>query len=106
MPPPETTPSELRLLGARIRQLREAAGITQEALAWGMGRSKGYLSDIEAGKKLPTFVFAAEVAAYLGVQVLDLLVDPATPRGALVEWSRTASAEELGRALVGIGQAR
>ena len=64
-------------------------------MAWDMGHSKGYLSDIEAGKKLPTMAFAAEIATYLGVRLFDLLIDPATPRGALVEWSRTASEAEI-----------
>jgi transcriptional regulator with XRE-family HTH domain len=56
---PETPRDSLRRLGARIRALREAVGLTQEKLAYECGHSKGYLSDVEAGKRVPSLEFLA-----------------------------------------------
>lgn len=62
----------------RIRALREAAGITQEKLAYESGlRSKGTLSKIEAGRLLPTLSVLDLLARRLGVDLLDLFVLPA-----------------------------
>ena len=48
--PRRSTPDPLALaIGQRIRQLREEAGLTQEKLAYEIGMSKGFLSDIEKG---------------------------------------------------------
>lgn len=41
-------------LGEKVRSLREQAGMTQTELAQRAGlTSKGYISDVESGKKIP-----------------------------------------------------
>ena len=68
-----------RNLGARIRQLREIRGMTQEQLAYGDEgdlNSKGYLSDIESGRRLPSLTALIEIARRLGVEPFELLVFP------------------------------
>jgi ribosome-binding protein aMBF1 (putative translation factor) len=65
-----------RQIGQRIRALRERRGLTMEKLAYesdGLG-SKGYLSDIENGKRLPSIKALAGLADRLGVEPYELLV--------------------------------
>lgn len=63
-------------IGRRLRQLREEQGITREKLAYECGRSKSFVSEIEAGKKTPSMTALADFAARLGVRPFDLLVFP------------------------------
>jgi transcriptional regulator with XRE-family HTH domain/Tfp pilus assembly protein PilF len=58
-------------LGARLRQLRVAAGLTQSELA-GDRFSKEYLSQIERGKTRPTGETLAWIAERLGVETTYL----------------------------------
>jgi transcriptional regulator with XRE-family HTH domain len=66
-----------RLLGRRIVALREELGLTQERLAWEAGlSSKGYLSRIERGERLPSLVVTEKIAHRLAVEVRDLFIFP------------------------------
>lgn len=66
-----------RLLGQRIAALRAEVGITQEKLAWEAGlESKGYLSRIESGQRLPSLETLDRLARRLGVEVRDLFIFP------------------------------
>jgi transcriptional regulator with XRE-family HTH domain len=78
-------------IGARIRALREAQGLTQEKLAYEGGlKSKGHLSGIEKGLVLPTLQTLAVLAERLEVELLDLLTFPEeSTRQKLVELTRT-----------------
>jgi transcriptional regulator with XRE-family HTH domain len=60
-------------IGTRVRELRRAKGLTQDALA-GDGISAGYVSLIESGKRRPSAAMARQLAERLGVPV-DQLVD-------------------------------
>jgi transcriptional regulator with XRE-family HTH domain len=51
----------------KIKQLREAAGLTQAQLALGAGLSLGIVRDYEQGKKEPTLRSAFKLAEALGV---------------------------------------
>ena len=42
-------PDEIQKLGTRVRQLREKAGLTQDALAFDAGMGRATLQRIEAG---------------------------------------------------------
>jgi transcriptional regulator with XRE-family HTH domain len=89
-----------RKLGARIRALREEVGITQEQLAWQVELDKGYLSQVEAGKRLPSIPVVVTLAERLGVEAADLFVlDLKNPRLRLLEAARTKDAAELKRAV-------
>lgn len=96
--PPESKRrvSLARQIGRRLRELREEQGVTQEKLAYECGRSKSFLSEIEAGKKLPSLSTLADFAARLGVRPFDLLVFPEVGvRERLTDRVRTLSIEEV-----------
>ncbi len=93
---PSSTPGVR--LGERIRALRALRAITQERLAWESGHAKSYLSEIESGRKQPSFEVLGDLARTLGVPTWALLLDPAEDaRAALVEAVRTADDEAVAR---------
>src|SRR5881628_2756741 len=59
-------------IGVRIRELRLARGMSQQALS-GDGISPGYVSLIESGKRSPSREVTECLAARLGVPVEELL---------------------------------
>ena len=65
--PVATSPQ--RSFGARVRELRRAAGMTQEDLAERCGLFRTYMSRIETGKANPTLTMIHALAASLGVSV-------------------------------------
>lgn len=73
MPRSKRNPELAKLIGARIKALRIAAGLTQEALAWDCDLDKGYLSHVEAGSRLPSLVVVFDLAARLGCTASNLL---------------------------------
>ena len=80
-----------KLLGQRIRQLRQEKGLTQEKLTYesGLG-SKGYLSEIESGKKAPTLRVLKILADHLELEMIDLFTFPQeSPRHNKIEKLRT-----------------
>ena len=62
----------LRLLSAKIRNLRHKKHITLEKLAYENDISKGNLSDIENGKRSPSFYTLVKLANGLGCRIKDL----------------------------------
>lgn len=60
-------------LGGRLRDRREAEGLTLAALAQGSGMSLSYLSDVERGRRLPALDALDRVCAALGTTVVELL---------------------------------
>jgi transcriptional regulator with XRE-family HTH domain len=71
---------------ARLRQLREKAGLTQARLAERAGLHLSAVTRFEQGLRSPSLVTAGSLAAALGVRVDDLLAPPgggqaARPRG-------------------------
>jgi transcriptional regulator with XRE-family HTH domain len=62
-----------KLVGRNAARLRDAAGLTQEALAERAGMSQQYISDLERGKLNPTIVTLFELATALGVGVVELV---------------------------------
>jgi transcriptional regulator with XRE-family HTH domain len=76
-------------VGARISSLRAEIGLTQETLAWNAGFAKAYLSQIEAGKRLPTLGTLRAIADQLDVELADLVaLDQDEPHLALLEAAR------------------
>lgn len=61
------------LLPIRIKHLRVALGLSQEALAEKAGRSIETVSNIERGTNSPTLETLEELAFALGVKIVDLL---------------------------------
>lgn len=60
-------------LGAKLRQLREMAGLTRERLSLEIGYSADYLYKIESGKRRPSFNFIAEVSEFFKIPIANLL---------------------------------
>ncbi len=82
MPRTKRNPELAKLIGERIRALRLAAGLTQEALAWDCDLDKGYLSHVEAGRRLPSLVVVFALATRLGCTagaLLDVQLEPVRP---------------------------
>ena len=52
-----------------LLKIREAKGYTQEKLAYESGMSKGYLSEVESGKKSPTVRTLEKLAETLDIEV-------------------------------------
>ena len=98
---PATYPARFaRALGARIRALREEVGITQETLAWDSDLAKGYLSQVEAGKRTPSVQALFALAARLGIEASDIVaLDPENPRLRLLEATRRGNRSAARKAL-------
>ena len=63
-------------LGERIRQYRESAGFTQEALARAAGIGRVTLVRLENGEQTPRVKTLAAISQALGKQVQELLTGP------------------------------
>lgn len=59
-------------LGARVRELREAQGLSQQKFALMIGTGQSYLSDIEAGQINVGYDLLCRMAEGLGVKIGDL----------------------------------
>jgi len=62
--------------GERVRELRQAKGISQEALADGAGIHRTYLSSVERGERNISLVNIDKLAAALGVSLPEIMPQP------------------------------
>lgn len=69
-------------LGGRLRELREARGLTQAQLAHLLGKSLETISNFERGKTLPSLVTLEQLAGVLGVSMQDFFSDRVIKRPA------------------------
>jgi transcriptional regulator with XRE-family HTH domain len=60
--------------GERVRELREASGVSQEAFADQSGFARSYVSRVERGKANPSLDAVEVLALALAVEVPDLFV--------------------------------
>lgn len=68
------TPKEIkRWVGARVRELREAKGWSQEELGFKSGLHRNYVGGIERGERNVAIVNVAKLAKALGVRPRELL---------------------------------
>lgn len=67
------------VFGQRVRELRLAAGMTQEDLAERCGLFRTYMSRIETGQANPTLTMIHALADSLGLPVVRLFENPAAP---------------------------
>jgi transcriptional regulator with XRE-family HTH domain len=72
MPQRASTRDAIPTLPARLRELRESAGMTLESLASAAGTSHDSISKIERGQRAPSFRLAVALADALGCAVDDL----------------------------------
>lgn len=80
--------SPQRAFGARVRELRLAAGMTQDDLSERCGLFRTYVSRIETGQANPTLTMIHALAVSLGVPVPALFGVPAVPRKAPIRTAR------------------
>jgi transcriptional regulator with XRE-family HTH domain len=62
-----------RQFGAVLRRLREAAGVSQEALAERAGLHRNYVGLLERGQRMPSILVAQQLAGALGISLSTLL---------------------------------
>jgi transcriptional regulator with XRE-family HTH domain len=66
----------IRRFGEKLHTLRTRRGLTLKSLAQALGHAAhGYISELEAGKKLPSLDFVLRVARYFNVTTDELLKD-------------------------------
>lgn len=77
------TGDQLRALGARVRTLRTARGLSQERLAAHVGMNRSSVANMEAGRQNINVARLLQVAEALAVNPAALLTDPppAAPDG-------------------------
>jgi len=66
---------EAELFGRRLRELRKARGLTQEALAESSDLSGNYISDLELGLKVPSLTILVRLSQALDVGTCELVKD-------------------------------
>jgi len=59
-------------IGKRLSYWREKRGLTMEKFAYEHDISKGYVSEIEAGKKLPSLKMLEKMAEALEIDIKEL----------------------------------
>lgn len=64
---------EGELFGARLRELRQKRGMTQEQLAAAADTAGPYVSDMERGIKVPSLTTVIRLAIALDCKVTDLV---------------------------------
>ena len=95
------TRNDIRLLGLRIRELRKAKRLSQEALAEKAKIHYKFLGGIERGQTNPTIHVLDDIANALGVSLADLFVfdsfvaDTKQLRKELLEVVRKSDLERL-----------
>ncbi|HTD09926.1 MAG TPA: helix-turn-helix transcriptional regulator [Solirubrobacteraceae bacterium] len=60
-------------LGLAVKQRREQLGVTQETLANDSGLHQRYLSNVETGKRNPSYASLRRLAAGLGLSASELI---------------------------------
>lgn len=65
--------------GARLRELRLASGLSQEALAERCGVGQGRISQWESGTNAPLITQTVKLAEALGVGIEELVKPPSPP---------------------------
>lgn len=60
-------------VGANVKRLREAKGLSQEELAFDAEMHRTYVSGIERGRRNPTVTVIERLAGALGAKASELL---------------------------------
>jgi transcriptional regulator with XRE-family HTH domain len=80
--------------------LRTEAAMTQERLAWDSDLDKGYVSQVEAGLRLPSLPALAALAQTLGATTADVVgFDLRSPRLRVLDAMRRGDVGEVEQAL-------
>lgn len=99
-------PSPQIAFGARVRELRYAANLTQDELAARCGLFRTYLSRIENGTANPTLTMIHALATSLKVEIASLFVPAAAPLPPPVKRAAAVKTTGLVRAPAGTSRGR
>jgi transcriptional regulator with XRE-family HTH domain len=66
-------PRERRALATAVKEIRARRGLTQEQVATAAGVSRGYLGELEQGRRRPSFEGLVRVARALDVELVELI---------------------------------
>ena len=93
-------PDTKKLIGARIKELRKKAGLTQEKLAERVGLDARHLSRLEVGRHFPSLDSLERIAGALNVPLVEFFHFPdeettASLRTYLSKFARQASEAQL-----------
>jgi transcriptional regulator with XRE-family HTH domain len=66
-------PRERRALALAVKELRARRGLTQEEVAHAAGVSRGYLGELEQGRRRASFEGVVRVARGLDVELRELI---------------------------------
>jgi transcriptional regulator with XRE-family HTH domain len=68
--------ARVTLFGRRVKHLREASGLSQDALATAIGYgSRSSIANIESGRQEPPLSIALTLADFFGVRLEDMTAD-------------------------------
>ncbi|MBI3374984.1 MAG: helix-turn-helix transcriptional regulator [Betaproteobacteria bacterium] len=89
-----------KLVGARIKELRRQAGLTQEQLAERVGLDSRHLSRLEVGRHYPSLQSLERIARALDVRIVEFFQFPgevttATLRNDLIKFAKHANESQL-----------
>lgn len=96
------TPDLPKTLGADLRALRKARGLTLTDLAETLGRSVGWLSQVERDMSEPSITDLRHIAAALGVAVSMLFRHAAAPAHEAGHVVRAANRRPIGSKIAGL----
>jgi len=96
------SPLKPTTLGADLRALRRARSITLAGMARNLGRSVGWLSQVERNKSDPSITDLRDIAALLGVPVSMLFRHDAAPADEAGFIVRKNARRPIGSAIAGL----
>ena len=64
---------KFRVIGQRIKELREQKGLTQTVLASRLGIVRSYLADLERGRQKPGVGMVWSLSRLFGVSMMDII---------------------------------
>jgi transcriptional regulator with XRE-family HTH domain len=96
-----------KLIGARIKELRKHAGLTQEELAHEVDLDSRHLSRLEVGKHFPSLDSLERIAVELNVPLAEFFQftdeeTPAAMRAYIARFAKGASPSQLALAVKAI----
>lgn len=95
-------PNRSQSLGADLRTLRKARGMTLQALAGGLGRSVGWLSQVERDKSEPSVSDLRDISAALDVPISMLFGQAPAPAGEQGYVVRKSARRPIGSRVAGL----
>lgn len=97
-------PDQPKTLGADLRALRKARGLTLSEMAEGLDRSVGWLSQVERDMSEPSIADLRQIAALLDVSVSMLFRHAAAPAHEAGYVVRRTARRQIGSSIYGLAE--